>query len=406
MGDLGGVAALGVDRGVHLQALLAGDEVVLGAVAGGGVHQAGARLQRGVAGEEQAEVALAAGLRDEGVLVAGAAQAGQPLAADLDPVAGGGGRQAAGGQEGFGPAPGDQEVFGLAAGGRQRDADVVELRVGHHRQVGGEGPGGGGPDGEGDPGLAEDLLDGGLPGQQRKAHVDRGRGVLGVDDLGLGQGGLVGDAPVDRPLGPVEHPGAGEHRQLPDDGRLVRLRQREVGRLPQPHTAEPLELAAHDVDELQGVGLAQLAKLLDPELVLGAGLLLDLLLDRQAVAVPARDEARRAPHQQLGADHDVLEDLVQQGAVVDAASGIRRPVVQDEAGGVRRLTGGQRLLVGALLLPAGQPERLAAREVGPHRELGFWQAERRFPVQEARILAEEPLAQAGGRGCPAWGQFW
>ena len=76
--------------------------------------------------------------------------------------------------------------------------------------------------------------------------------------------------------------------------------------------AEPLELGAHDVDELHRVLVAALPELdrVQPPGVL-AQVLLDLLLDRQAVAVPARPEHGALAHQQLRADDDVLQDLVE-----------------------------------------------------------------------------------------------
>jgi hypothetical protein len=64
--------------------------------------------------------------------------------------------------------------------------------------------------------------------------------------------------------------------------------------------------------------------------VLAVGLL-DLVLDRQAVAVPARHIGRVETGQRLGADDDVLEDLVHRVADVDVAVGVGRAVVQHEA---------------------------------------------------------------------------
>jgi hypothetical protein len=68
--------------------------------------------------------------------------------------------------------------------------------------------------------------------------------------------------------------------------------------------------------------------------------LLDLVLDRQAVAVPARHVGRVEAGQRLGTDDDVLEDLVHRVADVDVAIGVRRAVVQHEArppGGAPRI---------------------------------------------------------------------
>jgi hypothetical protein len=60
--------------------------------------------------------------------------------------------------------------------------------------------------------------------------------------------------------------------------------------------------------------------------------LLDGVLDRQAVAVPARCVERVEAFQLAALDDHVLEDLVDRVADVDLAVGVRRAVVQDELG--------------------------------------------------------------------------
>jgi hypothetical protein len=99
--------------------------------------------------------------------------------------------------------------------------------------------------------------------------------------------------------------------------------------------------------------------------VLAVGLF-DLVFDRQAVAVPARHVGRVEAGQRLGADDDVLEDLVHRMADVDVAIGIGRAVVEDEARAP--LGGGADLLVQLLLLPLGDPARFPLGEVAAHRE--------------------------------------
>src|SRR3546814_16098164 len=67
-------------------------------------------------------------------------------------------------------------------------------------------------------------------------------------------------------------------------------------------------------------------------LAAGAVLLLDLPLDRQAVAVPAGHVDGLPPGHVLRAVDDVLEDLVQRVADVQVAVRVGRPVMQDENG--------------------------------------------------------------------------
>jgi hypothetical protein len=93
--------------------------------------------------------------------------------------------------------------------------------------------------------------------------------------------------------------------------------------------------------------------------------LLDLPLDRQAVAVPARHIDRVLAQHLLAAVDHVLEDLVERGPHVEVAVGVGRAVVEDEllaAAGVLA-----QALVEAQLRPARQDLRLARRQMGAHR---------------------------------------
>ncbi len=56
----------------------------------------------------------------------------------------------------------------------------------------------------------------------------------------------------------------------------------------------------------------------------------ELMLDRQTMAIPARDVQTVKTLQGLVTHDDVFEDLVQGMADVDVAVGVRRPVVQDK----------------------------------------------------------------------------
>jgi len=87
------------------------------------------------------------------------------------------------------------------------------------------------------------------------------RAVVGVFHLGLGQRGLVGGAPVHRPLGAVKQPLAGKGGQDAHDGRFVALGQGQIGLVPHAHAAQAPKICAHHVDELERVGLAALAEL-------------------------------------------------------------------------------------------------------------------------------------------------
>ncbi|MNY15491.1 hypothetical protein D3C86_1487050 [compost metagenome] len=108
------------------------------------------------------------------------------------------------------------------------------------------------------------------------------------------------------------------------------------------------------------------------------------MLDRQAMAVPARHIGRVVAGQGLGTGDDVLEDLVDRMTDMNAAVGIGRAVVQDEF----RPAFAQlpQLLIQTHVVPALQNLRLALRQAGLHRELGIRQVERSFVVGHLRLF--------------------
>ena len=111
--------------------------------------------------------------------------------------------------------------------------------------------------------------------------------------------------------------------------------------------------------------------------------LFDLVLDRQAVAVPARHIGRIESGLGFGADDDVLEDLVDRVPDVDVTVGVRRAVVQDELGTAGRNL--SQLLVALLRLPLGQPARFAPGQIAAHGERGIEQIDGFFQVHREDI---------------------
>ena len=94
--------------------------------------------------------------------------------------------------------------------------------------------------------------------------------------------------------------------------------------------------------------------------------LFDLVLDRQAVAVPAGDVRGIESGQRFRANDDVLENLVDGVTDMDVAVGVGRAVVEYETRSAFRLLAN--LLVKLFLLPFLDPLRLAFGEVAAHRE--------------------------------------
>ena len=101
---------------------------------------------------------------------------------------------------------------------------------------------------------------------------------------------------------------------------------------------------------------------------------LDIVLDRQAVTVPARHVRCVEAGQRLRAHDDVLEDLVERVTDVQVAVGVGRAVVEHELGSPRAVLADA--LVELVLLPARDPLRLTLGQVAAHRERGVGQVER------------------------------
>jgi len=204
--------------------------------------------------------------------------------------------------------------------------------------------------------------------------VNRRRGIVVVFDLGLGECGAVGGAPVDRALPALDEAAFGECREGLEDRRFEPVFHGEVGPLPFTPHAEALEFFTVDRHPLRGVFTTLAA---ERDAVGAAGpaleLLADLDLDRHAVVVPPRDVGGIEAQQRRGADRGVLPDLVGRGAHVDVVVRIRRSVVEQPHRAPAACFA--ELLVEAALPPGGEALRLTARKVRLHREVGLRKVE-------------------------------
>ena len=240
---------------------------------------------------------------------------------------------------------------------------------------------------------------------RREAHVDRGRDVVVVLDLGLGQGGLVGNAPQGRAQALVELLLLRQVGQRLHDRRLEPRVDRHVGVVEvaeEAHTehlgplpVEPVQcpLAAFR-PELQRVDLVEVEPEMDQ----------CLPLDRQPVHVPTRDEVRPASVEQVDLHERVLEDAVEKVSHVQVAVGIRRPVVEDERGVPGVLC--EALAVDVCFGPPADPVGFAFGELGPHREVRSGQVERTAVVVAGRLgigHGRPDLRAASGRPIHAAG---
>src|SRR5262249_45751093 len=127
-------------------------------------------------------------------------------------------------------------------------------------------------------------------------------------------------------------------------------------------------------------------------------LLLDLPLDGQTVTVPTRHIVGVFAHHALRTVDHVFEDLVQRMADVQAAVGVRRPVMQDELLASYGLFA--HAVVEANSLPALEQLRLALGQARLHRKIGARQEQRLAPVAP-------DLRRLGPRRCSwRWSCGW
>ena len=164
---------------------------------------------------------------------------------------------------------------------------IGDVRVIGNRPVGRHGPGGGGPDHH------RRAVGRARPLAHRELDPDRGADVVVVLDLGVGQGGALHRAPHHRLGAAIELARQQELVELAHDGRFAGVVHGRIAVGPVAQHAQAAELLALDLDPAGGIFPATGAEVGLGHIVLaqalGAELLLDLPLDRQAMAVPAGD---------------------------------------------------------------------------------------------------------------------
>ncbi len=149
--------------------------------------------------------------------------------------------------------------------------------------------------------------------------------------------------------------------------RLVAGRERQIRIGPVAHDAKAHEILALHVDLRERIFTARLPERLRVEFLgIAAKRFLDLVLDRQPMAIPARHVRRIEAVERARLDDDVLQDLVEGVADVDRAVRVRRTVVQDELGSVGRDRA--QLVVDPVAFPPGEHLGLAPRQVRFHRK--------------------------------------
>ncbi len=383
--------AVRTHRVVHRQAVLLADHVVVHTVRRRGVHQAGAGIQGHMLAKDQWHIAVGERMLRLDALQRRALGASQHLRLGAIALA-----------RGLEQTLGQHQA--LLAELRQH---VLQLRMRADRLVRRQGPRGGGPDhqpGRLGTGQAKTAIE--VRGIGRhEAHVDRQRLLVLILHLGLGQGGAAVQAPVHR----LE---TAHHMAVLDDARqyaqllsLERRIHRQVRAIPIRQHAETAEVGALPFHLLHRILATLGAELGGIELHAHlAVLLFHLLLDRQAMAIPAGHERGIVAVQARGLHYDVLQRLVDGMADMDIAIRIRRPV--DEPVLLAPPACRLHLVVQALGLPARQHLRLALRQVRLHRERRLRQVEGLLVVDHRVLLVDfvrhvtirqEPLIRSTAR---------
>ena len=379
-------AAVVVDRVVDLEPVLAPELVVLFAVTGRHVHEAGAGVHR----HEIADPDLPGAVDPRMAVLETRERAPRDAGALAD------GAELRDPRERLGELRGDDERL---APRLQRDVVLVGMHG--DAEVRGKRPRRGRPD---DERRARRVGHGRQRAEQRELHVDGRRALILVLHLGLRERRLAVHAPVDRLEALVDEAAGHEPSELARDHALVRGRHRRVRVVPVAEDAEPLELLALDVDELLRVRAAapdllhgiHRAAHVDPGLV-EPELHVDLVLDGQTVAVEAGHVHGVEAEHRARLHHDVLQHLVEDVPHVDVAVRIGRPVVEDP----RRTVSGRfaQPLVDPDLLPPREHLRLGLRQVRLHREGRFRQIQRGFVIHDA----EASSYHEGVGGPESWG---
>ena len=194
----------------------------------------------------------------------------------------------------------------------------------------------------------------------------------GVFNLGVGQGGAFDRAPHHRLGAAIELAAHQKLMELADDGGFRAVVHGGVAPFPVAQNSQALKVCLLHIHPLGGIFAAALAEFRRRNLVLWSALaselFLDLPFDRQAMTVPAWAVVDILAEQELTADYEVLQQLVQGVADVDGTIGVGRAVVQHEQRRAARLPVGTQGPVEILLRPRRQDFWLLLRQASAHRK--------------------------------------
>ena len=214
------------------------------------------------------------------------------------------------------------------APGFERDILFLWMKGYSHRSR--QGPGRGSPDDGGNFLSRQGCIDLCWVVEQRIFHPHRRAGVVFVLHLGLGERGLVAHAPIHGTQTLVDEAVFVKREKSRKHHRLVLRVHRGIGPVEAAKDADPFELLPLQVEKLLRIPAALRAHVGRAHLQLfPAQFLIDLDLNREAVAIPPRHVGRIKARHGLRFDDEILEALVQRRAHVDRAAGVGRAIVQN-----------------------------------------------------------------------------
>ena len=158
--------------------------------------------------------------------------------------------------------------------------------------------------------------------------------MFAVLDLGLGESGLIVDAPINRPEAFIDVTSLKKFSEKARGRGLVFMRHRQIRIRPLTQDAKPRKIARLTVHRMFRVFAAETAKRCDGQIIFiltfSGKLFLDIRLDRQAVAVISGHIRRVKTHHRPRFDDKILKNFVQGRADMNVRVRIRGTIMKNE----------------------------------------------------------------------------
>ncbi len=361
------VGSVGTNGAVDIESFAQTSLVVFGAVSWGGVDDPRSVGERDVICRNNGACTI-----NERMLVA---DLGVDEGASFDRTEAGDVGGSAFLEDGFVEGSAEDGVAGVSVLGKAVES-VFFVGSDSHGEVGGESPRCGRPDHQVDGGVCWCVKLGwkGVSVGELKEDVDADILAIFVFEFGFGEGGLVGDRPVDGLECAVDESFLNEIREDFEDSAFVGGIHRDVGMCVVAHGSEALHLLGLDFDEFFCVSFAASTDLQGNHLTgFFAEFLGDFVFDGEAVAVPSWDKVDLETGHATGANDEVFENFVEQVSEVDRAVGVGRAVVENKGAVGGWLVSDAREDLD--LVPSFLDLRFVLNEVCAHRKAGLRQVE-------------------------------